>query len=77
MQGDIFRAKQKERERLSGDKPELSRILSGVDDMSIADPYNKKDRYDFENRIEFEAQQNTDEYARVGTYVGFETPSYC
>ena len=34
MQGDIYRAKQKERMR---DKPEISRILSGVDDMKIHD----------------------------------------
>ena len=36
MQGDIYRAKQKERERLR-DKPSFSQIVTGVDDMKIDD----------------------------------------
>ena len=38
MQGDIHRAKLKEREKLR-DKPTLSQILSGVDDMRINDAF--------------------------------------
>lgn len=36
MQGDIYRAKQKDRERLK-DRPSFSQILTGVDDMRIND----------------------------------------
>ena len=40
MQGDIYRAKLKEREKLR-DKPTLSQILAGVDDMKINDAFDK------------------------------------
>ena len=39
MQGDIYRAKRKERHRM-GERPDMSRILSGVDDMCLADGYS-------------------------------------
>ena len=46
MQGDIFRAKQKEREKIR-DKGHYSSIVSGVDEMRIhdiiADSYSYKE----------------------------------
>ena len=45
MQGDIHRAKQKERERLK-DKPAFSQILTGVDDMRIDDLVDSADYHD-------------------------------
>ena len=51
MQGDIHRAKQKERERLR-DKPSFSQIVTGVDDMKIDDMldnnYNDSKYKDYE-----------------------------
>lgn len=38
MQGDMHRAKVKDREKLR-DRPTFSQILSGVDDMQINDGY--------------------------------------
>ena len=52
MQGDIYRAKQKEKERLK-DRPEISRILMGVDGMKIQDSL---DSYSYENKLQY----NTD-----------------
>ena len=53
MQGDLFRAKQKERQRagISEDKPEISRILSGVDDMKLQDAYHSSSS---SNQIEYD-----------------------
>jgi hypothetical protein len=55
MQGDISRAKQKERERLRN-KPDFSRIMSGVDDMRLhdLDAGERENLSDYENRIEYE-----------------------
>ena len=53
MQGDVHRAKQKDRERLR-EKPDYTRILSGVDDMRINDADNR-DKYDeYSKQIEFD-----------------------
>ena len=61
MQGDIFRAKRKERQRL-GERPDMSRILSGVDDMSIADAYGSSAPG---SRIEFESVPQHAELAHL------------
>lgn len=57
MQGDIYRAKQKEKERVrvgSTDKqPEISRILSGVDDMKLHDSVDTG----YENRILYNPEE--------------------
>ena len=68
MQGDIYRAKLKERERF-GDRPEISRILTGVDDMSITDPYLTKD-FEYDNRIDYNEPVGTD-YSRVRCPIAF------
>ena len=53
MQGDIHRAKQKDRERLR-DKPDFSRILTGVDDMRINDADNRDKYEDYTKQISFD-----------------------
>ena len=64
MQGDIYRAKLKDRERL-GDRPEISRIMSGVDDMSITDPYLTKDGFEYDNRISYNEPVGATDYSQV------------
>jgi hypothetical protein len=59
MQGDLYRAKQKERQRagMSEDKPEISRILSGVDDMRLQDAYHSSSTST--NQIEYDVDVST------------------
>ena len=52
MQGDIHRAKQKEKDRLRN-KQDFSHIMSGVDDMRLHDHADPDDLSDYENRIEY------------------------
>ena len=52
MQGDIHRAKQKEKDRLRN-KQDFSHIMSGVDDMRLHDRADPDDLSDYENRIEY------------------------
>lgn len=48
MQGDIYRAKQKDKDRLR-DRHNVSKLLSGVDDMKIQDTI-ENNRYVLEDR---------------------------
>lgn len=65
MQGDIFRAKQKERERLVGKErtsPGVSRILSTLDDMKINDAMlddNFNETHHYDNRFDDEEVSRT------------------
>lgn len=68
MQGDIHRAKQKEKERLR-EKPEISRILSGVDDIKLNDSLEKEDHYSYENRIVYNPEETEVRHSKLTKHL--------